>query len=57
MGLAGDGELIAAAQAHEPYLVGEVLATEVVYDATDGVTAKLDGRELRISIASGRAGT
>ncbi|HKB50785.1 MAG TPA: isoleucine--tRNA ligase [Solirubrobacterales bacterium] len=57
LGLAGDGELIAAAQAREPYLVGEVLATEVVYDATDGVTAKLDGRELRISIASGRAGT
>ncbi len=49
--LGGDDELLAAAQAHEPYVAGEVLATAVAYDAVDGVTAKLDGRELRIAIS------
>ncbi len=49
--LGGDPELIEAARAHEPYLAGEVLATQVAYDAVDGATAKIDGRELRIGIS------
>ncbi|HET7053349.1 MAG TPA: isoleucine--tRNA ligase [Solirubrobacterales bacterium] len=51
LGLGGDDELLAAARAHEDYVSGEVLATTLAYDATDGVTATLDGRDLRISIA------
>jgi isoleucyl-tRNA synthetase len=51
LSLGGDDELLAAAQAHEPYLAGEVLATAVAYDAADGVTAKLDGRELKIELS------
>ena len=51
LSLGGDEELLAAARAHEAYVSGEVLATEVAYDAADGVTAKLDGRELRIAVS------
>jgi len=51
LSLGGDEELLAAARAHEAYLSGEVLATAVAYDAPDGVTAKLDGRELRIAVS------
>jgi isoleucyl-tRNA synthetase len=51
LSLGGDEELLAAAREHQPYIAGEVLATEIAYDAADGVTAKLDGRDLRISIA------
>ncbi len=51
LGLGGDEELLAAARAHEAYVAGEVLATAVAYDAADGIAAKLDGRDLRISIA------
>jgi isoleucyl-tRNA synthetase len=51
LSLGGDEELLAAARAHEDYLSGEVLATAVAYDAAEGVEAKLDGRDLRISIA------
>jgi isoleucyl-tRNA synthetase len=50
LSLGGDEELLAAARGHEGYVSGEVLATEVAYDATDGVVAKLDGHELRIDI-------
>ena len=50
LSLGGDEELLAAARAHEDYLSGEVLATSMAYDTTDGITAKLDGRELRIAI-------
>jgi isoleucyl-tRNA synthetase len=50
LSLGGDEELLAAARAHEPYVSGEVLATAVAYDAADGTTARLDGRELRISL-------
>jgi len=49
--LGGDEELLAAAREHQPYIVGEVLATSVAYDASDGVTAKLDGHELRITLS------
>ena len=50
LGLGGDEELLAAAREHQPYIAGEVLATSMAYDATDGITAKLDGRELRIAV-------
>jgi isoleucyl-tRNA synthetase len=52
LSLGGDEELLAAARAHEAYVSGEVLATEVAYDATDGVVAKLDGHELRIEVSA-----
>jgi isoleucyl-tRNA synthetase len=51
--LIGDPDLLAAAQAHQDYLAGEVLATSVSYDgaATDGTTAKIDGRDLKIGVS------
>jgi isoleucyl-tRNA synthetase len=53
--LGGDDELLAAAQAHEGYLSGEVLAVQVRYDANGrGDVASIEGRELRISVT--RAG-
>jgi isoleucyl-tRNA synthetase len=51
LALGGDEELLAAAREHRDYIADEVLATAVAYDAVDGVTAKLDDRELRISVA------
>jgi isoleucyl-tRNA synthetase len=49
--LAGDPDLLEAAQVHQDYLAGEVLATSVSYDGTpDGAAAKIDGRELEISV-------
>jgi isoleucyl-tRNA synthetase len=54
LSLGGDEALIEAAQAHEPYLAGEVLATSVAYDAANGVEAKLDSRELRIALTRAR---
>ncbi|MGI9100319.1 MAG: isoleucine--tRNA ligase [Solirubrobacteraceae bacterium] len=50
--LDGDDELLAAAQAHEGYLSGEVLAVQVRYDPNghDDI-ASIEGRELRISVA------
>jgi isoleucyl-tRNA synthetase len=49
--LGGDDELLAAAQAHESYLSGEVLAVQVRYDANGrGDVASIEGRELRISV-------
>jgi len=49
--LTGDEDLLAAAQAHQDYLAGEVLATSVSYDGgANGATAKIDGRELRIGV-------
>jgi isoleucyl-tRNA synthetase len=50
LSLGGDDELLAAAREHEPYIAGEVLAVSVAYDATDGVDAELDARELQISV-------
>src|SRR6476659_5447278 len=50
LSLGGDEELLEAARAHESYVSGEVLATAVAYEATDGVTAKLDGHELKINL-------
>jgi isoleucyl-tRNA synthetase len=54
LSLGGDKELMAAAKAHESYLAGEVLATQVAYDAAEGGTVKLDGRNLHIVIARAR---
>jgi isoleucyl-tRNA synthetase len=51
LALGGDPELIDAARRHEAYVTGEVLATSVAYDAADGAAAKIDGRDLRISVA------
>jgi len=49
--LGGDGELLAAARAHEAYVTGETLATAVAYDGSDGCApAEIDGRELRIGV-------
>jgi isoleucyl-tRNA synthetase len=50
--LAGDPDLLAAAQAHQDYLAGEVLATSVSYDGSaNGAAAKIDGRELKIGVS------
>jgi isoleucyl-tRNA synthetase len=51
LSLGGDPELLDAARAHEAYLAGEVLATALAYDATDGTTTKIDSRDLTISVA------
>ncbi len=50
LSLGGDDELIAAAQAHEPYIAGEVLATSVAYGVADGLTVRVDGRDLEIDV-------
>jgi isoleucyl-tRNA synthetase len=50
--LAGDEDLIDAAQAHQDYLANEVLATTVSYDGTaNGAEAKIDGRDLKIGVS------
>jgi isoleucyl-tRNA synthetase len=51
LALGGDEELLAAARAHEGYLTGEVLATAVAYESANGELARIEGRELRISVA------
>jgi isoleucyl-tRNA synthetase len=48
--LGGDGELLAAARAHEEYVAGETLATALSYDGADGSPARIEGRELRIGV-------
>ncbi len=49
--LTGDPDLLEAAQAHQDYLAGEVLATSVSYDGeSNGAAAKIDGRELNITV-------
>jgi isoleucyl-tRNA synthetase len=50
LSLGGDEELLAAARAHEEYVTGEVLATAVAYGGAGGTSAKIDGRELTISL-------
>ncbi|HEY0390915.1 MAG TPA: isoleucine--tRNA ligase [Solirubrobacterales bacterium] len=51
LALGGDGELLAAAREHEPYIAGEVLASAISYQAPGGTPAKLDGRELQIALS------
>jgi isoleucyl-tRNA synthetase len=49
--LGGDGTLLDAARAHEPYIAGEVLAVEVAYDGNGhGEPASIEGLELRIAL-------
>ncbi|WP_205696373.1 isoleucine--tRNA ligase [Conexibacter sp. SYSU D00693] len=49
--LGGDAELLAAAREHEAYVVGEVLATSVVYDgAGHGASATVEGRPLVVGV-------
>ncbi len=56
LGLGGDDALLEAAREHEGYVSGEVLATEIAYDAANGAEARIDGRELRIAVVpTGRA--
>jgi isoleucyl-tRNA synthetase len=50
LNLGGEEELLSAAREHEAYIAGEVLATSVAYDATDGVEVEIAGRVLRIAV-------
>jgi len=49
--LTGDPDLLEAAQAHQDYLVNEVLATSVSYDGTNGAAATIDGKDLSIGVS------
>ena len=49
--LGGDADLLDAARAHEAYVSGETLATQLSYDANgSGETAVIEGRELKIAL-------
>ena len=49
--LTGDGDLLEAARAHDDYVAGETLATELILGGDDdGESTMIDGRELRIGI-------
>jgi isoleucyl-tRNA synthetase len=51
--LDGDGELLEAARAHEGYIAGETLATDVSFETLNGVApVAIDGRELKIAVAA-----
>ena len=50
LNLAGDPDLLKAAQAHQDYLANEVLATSVSYDGSNGAAATIDGRDLSIGV-------
>jgi isoleucyl-tRNA synthetase len=50
LGLGGDEELLAAARAHEAYVMGETLAVELTYDG-GGPTATIEGRPLHIAVS------
>ncbi len=51
LGLGGEEALLDAAREHQAYLVGEVLASAVSFDAGDGATVSIDGMELTIAVA------
>jgi isoleucyl-tRNA synthetase len=52
LGLSGADPLIEAARAHQDYIAGEVLATELSTGGADGgVTAEIRGHELQIKLA------
>ncbi|HXV05079.1 MAG TPA: isoleucine--tRNA ligase [Solirubrobacterales bacterium] len=51
LALGGDEGLLAAAREHQPYIAAEVLATSIAYNADGVATAKIDGRDLRISLS------
>ncbi len=48
--LGGDGELLAAARAFEPYIARETLAVAVRYGDPGGTPATIDGRPLFIAV-------
>ncbi len=50
LSLNGDDEVLTAAREHEQYIAGEVLATSVAYDASDGPAVRVDNRDLRIGV-------
>jgi isoleucyl-tRNA synthetase len=51
----GDAELLDAVRAHEPYVTGETLATQLAYDgAGDGEPADVAGRQLVIAVEPAR---
>ena len=50
LALGGDEDLLTAARENESYVAGEVLATSVAYDATNGPAVRVDGRDLRIDV-------
>jgi isoleucyl-tRNA synthetase len=50
LSLNGDDEVLTAAREHESYIVGEVLATSVAYDAT-AAAVRVDGRDLQIQVS------
>jgi isoleucyl-tRNA synthetase len=54
LSLGGDDELLFAAREHQPYIAGEVLATSVAYDAAEATAVRVDGRDLRITVARAR---
>jgi isoleucyl-tRNA synthetase len=50
--LDGDESLIGAARAHEAYVAGETLATQISYESADGaVPVLIDGRPLTVGVA------
>jgi isoleucyl-tRNA synthetase len=50
--LDGDEQLIAAVRAHETYVAGETLATQVSYGSLDGAApVVIDGRPLQVGVA------
>jgi isoleucyl-tRNA synthetase len=54
LALDGDADLVAAARAHQDYIAGETLATEVSYESFDDEDlepVKIDGRRLYIGVA------
>jgi isoleucyl-tRNA synthetase len=51
LALGGDPDLLNAARTHETYLTGEVLATSVSYETSDGTAAMIDGQELTIQLS------
>jgi isoleucyl-tRNA synthetase len=56
--LDGDDALLAAARAHEPFIAGETLATQVSYASLDGTAepVSIDGLALRIDVQAKSAG-
>jgi isoleucyl-tRNA synthetase len=57
LALGGDEELLHAARQHESYVAGEVLASGISFGDGDGEgsPARIDGRELRISLSRAAA--
>jgi hypothetical protein len=49
--LGGDAELLDAVRSYEEYVAGEVLATSLTLDGTEGAqTAEIEGRVLAIDV-------